>query len=132
MSKAAGINHTVDGGLEVADLEEVRGVTETLTVDDDAHRLDLVVDLSEKKMHELMMVDPWIIGNEKFVLKDILYVLTEAVRCQAKKAGFCRCTLNGIHELATRVPSIFIGTKQPIRPIWYRYTRSHPNNLGLK
>ena len=38
MSKAGGINSTVDGEFEVADLEELRGVTETLTVDDDAHR----------------------------------------------------------------------------------------------
>ena len=132
ISKTSGINPTADGELEDGDLEELRGVTATLTVDDDANCLDSVDDLSKKKIHPLMMVDPWIVGNEQFALKDILHVRSEAVRRKVKKARIRRCILNGIHELTTRVSSIFVDTKQPIRPICYRYTRSHPNNLGLK
>ena len=82
--------------------------------------------------HELVMVDSWVVRNGKFALNDILYVRSEAVRPRAKKARICRCIFNGRYELATRVSSIFIGTKQPIHPICYRYTHSHPNNLGLK
>ena len=65
ISKTAGINPTTDSELEDGDLEELRGVTETLVVDDDANRPDSVDDLSKKKIHPLMMVDPWIVGNEK-------------------------------------------------------------------
>ena len=131
-SETAGINPMADGELEDGDLDELRGVTETVTVDDDANRPDSVDDLSKKKMHPLMMVDPLIVGNDKFALNDILHVRSEAVRRRVKKARIRRCILNGIHELTTCVSSIFVGNEQPIRPIWYRYTRAHPNNLGLK
>ena len=132
ISETAGINPMADGELEVGDLKELTGVTETLTVDDDANRPDSVDDLSKKKMHPLMMVDPWIVGNENFALNDILHICSEAVHRRVKRARIWRCILNGIHELATRVSSIFAVTEQPIRPIWYRYTRSHPYNLGLE
>ena len=81
MCEAAGINPTVDGEWEVTDFEELRGVTGTLTVDEDAHHLDSVDDFSKKKMHELMMGDPWMVGNIHFAKKDILHIRMEAVFC---------------------------------------------------
>ena len=132
ISNTAHINPTADGEMEDGNLEELRGVTETLTVNDDANRPESVEELSKKKIHPLMMVDPWIVGNGKFALTDILNVCSEAVHRRVKKARIRRCILNGIHELTTCVSSIFVSTEQPIHPIWYRYTRSHPNNLGLK
>ena len=114
IGEVAGINPTVDDELKDADLEGIRGVTEILTVDDDTHRLDSVDDLSKEKIHDLMMEDPWILGNKKFAEKDILHVRAKAVCHRAKKARIFRCILNGIHELATRVSSIFVGNKQPI------------------
>ena len=58
ISETEGINPMADGELEDGDLEELRGVTETLTVNDDANRPDSVDDLSKKKIHPLMMMDP--------------------------------------------------------------------------
>ena len=45
VSETAGINPMADGELEGDDLDELRGVTETVTVDDDANRPDSVGDL---------------------------------------------------------------------------------------
>ena len=77
------------------------------------------------------MEDPWIVGKKKFAEKDILHVCAEAVCCRAKKARIRRCILNGIHELSTSVSSMLVVTEHNMRPIWYRYTRSTPNNFEL-
>ena len=98
----------------------------------DAHRPDSVEDLSKKKVHDLMLKDPWAVGHNSFAKKDVLHFWADATRRRKKKAMICLCILNGIREITKWVTQIVVGCEQLICTKWLDYTKSRPNNLGLK
>ena len=98
----------------------------------DAHRPDSVEDLSKKKVHDLMLKDPWAVGRKSFAKKDVLHFQANAARHRKKKAMIRLCILNGIREMTERVTQIVAGCEQLICMKRLDYTKSRRNNLGLK
>ena len=118
-----------EGGVEALDVECIPGREELAIIDADS---PLPNGFSKKKMHLLIFEDPWEDGRKKFAKKDVLHIRAEHVRRLVVKCIVCVCILNRMKNLAARAIQVVVGQEMDVRPSWWKFLRSRPNNLGLK
>ena len=61
-----------------------------------------------KEMYDLMLEDPWKIGEGQLGERDVLCSRSDRVR-RLKKSHIQRCILGGITDFISRVPTVIVG-----------------------
>ena len=83
-------------------------------------------------MHDSMLKDPWMIGNERLLSINVLFTLSERACRLEKKSRIRKCILNGIKDMVEKASITEVGQELATTNHCQQYTRSRRNNLNLK
>ena len=130
-SNTAGIDVVADGELEPDELATIK------EGDKDAKELvelenNTVAEqdsISKLKMHDLMMVDPWVKGREQFMKKEVVQMRDSALTRRKKKSKVRDCILTAINDAYSEKKNVVAGMEMEGRPRWQRYARKRKCNL---
>ena len=65
--------------------------------------------MKKRKMHDYMMKDPWMIGNEKLLSMDVLFTRSERACRLEKKCRIHKYVLNGIKDMVEKASITEVG-----------------------